>query len=122
MVMILRRTVKALLTNRMGLVRPKAAFLNYGMGLVRSTAMDSTTRRFLSTSDDSNLKRADEIKALNDKIADYEHKLLTAADSSERTAIINQVTAIRNQVTALLTTQQGNLPHILPSVFSDTSR
>ena len=79
------------------------AFLPHGIGLVRYKAVSSITRPFVSISDESNWQREDEIKLLNDKVAEYKRELLTVVDSEEKTAIIKHMTAISNNITALRT-------------------
>ena len=115
-VTILRRTVNAFLTRRTGLVRCKTVFLTHGIGLVRPKVVDSTTRPFLSTSGKSNLQQEDEIKGLKDKIAEQERDLLTALDSTKRSAIRIQIAANTNLLSTLKS-QQGHLPHIFPFSF-----
>ena len=104
----------------------RALFLTHGMGLLRIRAVNSITRPFLSTPDGRKLQQEDELKGLNDEIAELKCELLAAVDSGERTAIRNQIAAttyrfaaIKNEITALLAIQQGTVASPIAVIFSN---
>jgi hypothetical protein len=106
MVMIPRISL-ALLVVVLAIINTVNAFLSRGMGLVRFKAVNSITRPFLSTSDESNLPQEDEIKGLKEdvKVLKIKREELLPSDPLYL-AFTEEMTAVRNQVTALLTTQQ----------------
>ena len=106
----------ALLIVVLAIISTVNAFLSHGTGLVRFKAVYSTTRPFLSTSDDSNLQLEDELKGLKEdmKVLKIKREELLPSDPLYL-AFTEEMTAIRKDITALR--QQGTFPSPIPPSF-----